>query len=244
MMHQFALYNPTLSDSIGTSGEHFTITDSPLIQRMSRILRLSLNDSLILFDNHWQVQGTITAMSSKAIDLVITKKERHQPHNPSIIVLMPLIKKDAFEAALYHLTTFEVATIIPYRSIKTHASNALISEERLKRIVIAAAEQSKQYILPEIMPVMNFEHAISQYHEHLIMADPAGEQLLSTVHTLQKTKPSSVTLVVGPEGDLTPQEKKIIGTYQPLWCRLTPAILRSQDAISLLAGTIRASCTY
>jgi len=59
---------------------------------------------------------------------------------------------------------------------------------------------------------------------------------MTTQHPLiEKT----IMLVVGPEGDLTVDEKKLLSSAHYTACSLTPTVLRSEEAATLAAGIIR-----
>jgi RsmE family RNA methyltransferase len=49
----------------------------------------------------------------------------------------------------------------------------------------------------------------------------------------------ATVLFVGPEGDLTDQEKVLLKQNGFIFCALTPTILRACEAIALGAGVVR-----
>jgi len=100
--------------------------------------------------------------------------------------------------------------------------------ERLKRVMIAAAEQSKQFALPKLKKpfpltqLMNNEMAGLRF-----FCDPDGESIKP--YACKKVE-DSITLFIGPEGDLTEVEKEILIQNKYLFCRLNQTILRSELA--------------
>jgi 16S rRNA (uracil1498-N3)-methyltransferase len=112
---------------------------------------------------------------------------------------------------------------------------------RAERIFIAAAEQSKQFVLPDMKPVCNLATAIANLgNEYRLFFDAAGKPLPELASHVLVHKPASYACLFGPEGDLTPLEKEQILNKGFTFYRLTPSILRAQQAISVALGLLRA----
>ncbi len=74
-----------------------------------------------------------------------------------------------------------------------------------------------------------------------IYFDPTGESLSDIIARVKKISPTSIIVMVGPEGDLTDQEKEQLRQEKFLFCALTPTVLRSSQAIALGSGIIRST---
>ena len=115
--------------------------------------------------------------------------------------------------------------------------------------MIAAAEQSKQFSLPEIHAPRGLQEAVTQYAKHSIklVADPAGDSLYKILTTLKQhahaKSQTSIVMTLGPEGDFTADEKNLLNAAHYQSVRLTPTVLRSQQAGALLLGFIRSIVT-
>lgn len=66
--------------------------------------------------------------------------------------------------------------------------------------------------------------------------DPSGQSMLGLFDS-QTTE--AYVVMVGPEADLTQQEKDSVQHAGFSFYRLTPTILKAVDAVSLVAGIIR-----
>ena len=238
--HQFALYVESLTKFLETAKSCFIeLKDEAIIHRIIHVLRLTANDHVTLFDSALHASVLLKTIQKKSVGLEIINTQKNQSYTPHITFFFPLLKKDAFEAALYNLTALGVQIIQIYACTKT-ASFASYSHERAQRIMIAAAEQSKQFIIPEIRHAVTYSKLLQTHvAQSFFFADQQGMHAYETITTLKSQNRTALTLMVGPEGDLTTAEKQDIASHATL-LRLTPTILRSEDALSLMTGMIRA----
>ena len=105
--------------------------------------------------------------------------------------------------------------------------------------MIAAAEQSKQYRIPTLHEPKPFEECIQQIENATFFFDPAGKELLPIIQSLHAEQPKGISLMIGPEGDLTAQEKFLLKERGVQFLRLTPTILRAQQAVAVSMGIFR-----
>ena len=95
--------------------------------------------------------------------------------------------------------------------------------------MIAAAEQSKNFSIPFLydpIPLDLFLQKQREQDSQVIFFDPEGVRITTVLSGRQQGK-QSLTLMVGPEGDLSEQEKDLLRTHNVLFCCLTPTVLRS-----------------
>lgn len=243
--HEFAFFAPklnTLRLKIKTPAT-IALRDPELIKRISSIVRLTIGDICILFNAAVHTRAQITAMHKKEISVRIQKVEQNTTYAPSITCLLPLLKKDDLVSAITNLTACGVQTIQLVTTQKTQRRWGGIAElERIQRIVVAASEQSKHFSLPTVHAPISLSDALQNTHNSTnIFFDPAGKPLIDIMTLLHKDKHNSslVSLLVGPEGDVTPEEKQLILKHTFILCSLTPTILRAHLAITLGAGIVR-----
>lgn len=243
--HDFAIYCSGLSSQISLSSKHFSITDADLVHRIRSVLRLAKNDAIILFDETMQATGTILDITKKTVSLDIQASNQTTPLSPSITVLLPLLKKEALERMIYSCVELGANTIQLVSTEKSQRSWRSDKElQRLHHIMIAAAEQSKQFAVPTLSQPMPLPEAVAHFESALkLVADPAGMplyEILTSLHTsMQSDIHKSIVITMGPEGDFSDAEKTLLraASYQAV--RLTPTVLRSQQAGALLVGIVR-----
>jgi 16S rRNA (uracil1498-N3)-methyltransferase len=236
--HQFALFVPNLSKIIGT---HFAITDGDIITRVTAVLRLRANDRCTLFDAGINADITITAVHKKEMLCTLIEQKKNIILKPHITVFLPVLKRDDLESAVTMLAACGVSALQLLYTEKTHRIWTEKDAPRLERLIIAAAEQSKHFALSKLYPPIEFNDCIAKKSADstYIFFDPDGSSLTETVQQIQKKSVAKLTLIVGPEGDLTNNEKKLLRDHGILFCSLTPTVLRASLAATLGLGAFR-----
>ena len=242
--HEFALFVESLSLLIQgkSSGDTLVLVDEKLIHRIINVLRLKVEDACILFDRRAQVCVIITATGKKQISVTIDAIQATVALEPTITFLLPLLKRDDYESALYALTEVGVNTIQLVFTQKTaHHWAGNRDSERAERILISAAEQSKNFAYPCIKEPILLEAALEKYNQaHLkIFFDPKGKKLFDVMHSVHDSRAKDILLLVGPEGDLHLEEKRMVQEKGFLFCTLTPTVMRAVQAATLGAGFFR-----
>jgi 16S rRNA (uracil1498-N3)-methyltransferase len=234
--HEFALFIFDLVRQNNT--QEITLIDTGIIQRIISVLRLTQGDSLMLFDQQVRVQGKLGKCTKKSCTFLADTWTKNIQIKPDIIVLLPLLKRDAFESAIYSCTALGATTIQLVHTEKTRKWQGEKELDRLQRIVTAAAEQAKNFSFPIIKTPISIDSALERYKQvsNKLFAEPNGEMLLKALEQCNSKK--EFLLLVGPEGDLTTAEKELI-TTKFVFCRLTQTILKSEQALALLLGTVR-----
>ncbi len=130
--------------------------------------------------------------------------------------MLPLLKREAFESALYTLCEMGATSIQPLITQKSRTN--WDSEKDFARVLttMRAAAGTKIFFDPAGMPL---------------------KQMLS----LPMTGP--LYGCVGPEGGLTPEEKEHLKALGFVFCRLTPTVLRARQAVAVGLGILRSYCS-
>jgi RsmE family RNA methyltransferase len=235
MKHQFALfYEHTAQMDVGTVHQ---IADEQLVHRIVHVLRLSVGDQIILFDAREHAVCTLIKSDKKGVHVETLSRETNKIFTPSFVCILPLLKPDALSDAVSHLTAVGINEI---QLVTTEKSVQKINVGQLHRLALvmrAAAEQSKQFVIPIVHgPKPLFDCA--PMRGILLVLD---EQGVPTREIMQKQHgaPTSFTLAVGPEGAFTDDEKAWLHLQGFMPWRLTPTVLRASDAIFLGAGFLR-----
>lgn len=228
--HEFAFYFPDLKASDTT----FIIREEALVKRIGSVLRLKKDDVVLFFTREMHVVARLESVNKKEIKVTVLEKKQNLQQTPTLKVILPLLKREAFEAALYacvELGTNEIVLVSTDKSLRIQKE-----KERYQKILIAAAEQSKHFSFPLIEGVRPLVQVLSEVKADIkIFADPQGQSFQSIL-----SKPHhSYVLMIGPEGDLTLEEKELLKKEQFVFCRLTQTILRSPQALTVMLGLIR-----
>jgi 16S rRNA (uracil1498-N3)-methyltransferase len=243
--HEFALYFSELSSAIShiKLGDAITIDDPQLIMRITSVLRLKQGEQLVLFDQSIHVHVSIDSASKKTILCNLISKELNKVIKPSISFVLPMLKKDDFESSLYSLVELGANKIYLVTTQKTQRAWGGEKElERCERVMIAAAEQSKNFAFPELnspVTLASYFATVASTKIPKIYFDPEGQDCFELINDLRVDKSTELILMVGPEGDLTHDEKQSLRSIDFRLCQLTPTILRSSTAVAVGLGMIR-----
>lgn len=236
--HTFALYYAnavTFKNSVGSS---VSFDDKVLYHRMVHILRFSPGDYCIFFDAQYRYTVRIESVHKKHVELFIESVKKNVSLSPEVTLLLPLLKKQALAEAVYVAVEMGVNAIQLVMTEKAQRKwDGPRELERLQAVVIAACEQAKYFAVPEIRAPLNLHQTLLAVPQEStrIYYDPEG--MLMRDVALSST--NSIVVMVGPEGDLTTEEKVLLKKNNFNFVRLTPTVLRSVEAVTLGVGFIR-----
>lgn len=235
--HVFALYYAI--DKKTVHDNRLRITSTELIHRMHRVLRLAIGDTCILFDRYAWAEVTIVAVDRTSILCTIIAWHDTKAWHPKITFLLPLLKRESLGDALYNLVQAGVQEIQLIETEKTHHTFGAKEMERFERIIIAAAEQSKNFAFPNLKAPISWSDALLLMQKTTsYVGDPLGKPIIDTVCKFQ-IRPDHCLLLVGPEGDFTTQEWEQLTAAHVVPLQLTPTILKAETAAFYLAALFR-----
>ncbi len=245
--HEFAVYYTDCATIIADSAvdDIFTINDKQLCHRIHRVLRLLVNDPVIIFDRFVHATCVVQKIDAKKDTLVLKLKEKQENNilSPHITFFLPVLKRDDLESAVYFLTELGVNDIQFVVTEKVQQKwDKKRAHDRLQRIMIAAAEQSKSFAFPTLYDPISFDQLLtrtSDLRAAKIYFDQHGESLLSVLTKTDQARPEKIILMVGPEGDLVNDERIMLQRSGFTFCCLTPTILRANHAVGIGAGAFR-----
>jgi 16S rRNA (uracil1498-N3)-methyltransferase len=198
-----------------------------------RVLRLAVGEPVVVFDG---LGGEFEAR--------ITRIDRGD--SPLHIRLVQgLSSGDRMDITLQKAVELGVAAIQP---VATERSVVKLKDERAQRraehwqnLVISACEQCGRNRVPEVSPLMSLPDWLAQLD--MPAPDDEARLLLSPAATvrLKALSPAPrMTLLVGPEGGLSPAEAQLAQSrgFKPV--RLGPRILRTETAALAALSAIQA----
>ena len=259
--HEFALFYhnfyeqlrwPENTQNITQVFGYLVVEEAFFIQRVTGILRLKIGETLTIFDIHWHGLCMLESVSKKQVRFSCQKLEKNSEYSPKVTLLLPLLKKEALEESLYAAVALGVTQVQLVTTEKSVRWQGQKEYERLVRVMIAAAEQSKNFRLSELYAPCTLEQALTRTYVQpglvggfvqKLYAQISGEPLAYYVKEAHdkknKSHATSYVVLVGPEGDFTCAEEQVIKKSGFLGVTLTPTVLRSEHAAFLLLGLIR-----
>ena len=176
-------------------------------------------------------QAAIVAVTKKAVVVQLESPVLSQTDSPLPVHLgQSLSRGERMDYAIQKATEAGVTAITPLFSERCEVKlNAERQEKRLKhwqQVAISACEQCGRNILPVIYPAMSVDQWIAgQSSELKLVLHHRTEQKLQGYQA-----PSSVSLLVGPEGGLTADEIALAEGQGFNALALGPRVFRTETA--------------
>ncbi|MBW3197173.1 16S rRNA (uracil(1498)-N(3))-methyltransferase [Marinobacter nauticus] len=220
-------------------------TDSPLAvgsqcqlddnaaNHVGRVLRMQAGQALLLFNGDGQdYRATITEAGKKHVQVAVTEAGKNETESPLRVVLAQTLSKgDRMDYAVQKAVEMGVSEIVPLTTERCDVKLKGDREDKRLRhwqqVAISAAEQCGRARVPEIQPVMT----VQQWLEHARACDlrlVLHHRTERSLNTLEK--PSSIALMIGPEGGLTAEEIALAEDNGFLPVALGPRVLRTETA--------------
>lgn len=168
-----------------------------------QVLRMKAGEMMLLTDGKGNLcTAAIKAVSKKSCTVTLEAKNfKPRDMRKVSIAISPLKNTGRFEWFLEKATEIGIQQIIPLicqRTEKQHLRN-----DRLKNILVAAMLQSQQTWIPELASPTTFAEltSLSTYKNKLIAH---CEELQKS--NIQNFSNGEVQILIGPEGDFSPNE--------------------------------------
>lgn len=212
---------------------------------LGTVLRARQGSAVTLFNGEGgEYPAVLTEVQRRAVMCRVTGYEAPERRSPlPLHLVQALAKGTRMDLVVQKATELGVTSVQP---LAAERSNVRLDTERAsdrlehwQRIAIAACEQCGRNELPELRPLVGVaELAAVLPGEIGRVADPdASERLRDLAPSLDgaEGEPSAaplpgLTLVVGPEGGLTPAEIAMLANKGYVGIRLGPRILRTETA--------------
>lgn len=192
-------YAPNIDGSIYTLNEEES-------KHCIRVLRLTKGDSITLVDGNGNLFETIIEnpdVKKCQVKVIETYSEFEKRSFYLHIAIAPTKNIERFEWFLEKATEIGIDEITPI--LCEHSERKVINPERLEKIIISAMKQSIKAYLPKLNPLTTLSDFIAS----------TGQNQTFIAHCQTKNLPhlknmisgsSSYTVLIGPEGDFSPNE--------------------------------------
>ena len=206
-----------------------------------RVLRLRVGDALALFngDGNDYAAELIEIRKEHAVCRILSARERPTESPLHIELAQGISRGERMDYTLQKAVELGVQRIVP---LATERSQVKLSGEREEKrlqhwqgIILHACEQSGRSRIPELLPVQRLDQWLATRAKtgQALFLDPEGDASVSGL----KPPIDAFSLLVGPEGGLSPAERELAAHAGFLRLRLGPRILRTETAaITALAA--------
>lgn len=184
-------------------------------RHLRQVLRAEVGDAVTVFDGAGlEAQATVKLNAAGELVLAVAQT-REAARRPFDLVLIQAIPKGShMDLIVEKATELGVSRIIPVISdrviVRLDSVQARKRGMRWERVVKSAAKQCGTPWLPQVDAVQSFAavvDALSEFDAVLLGSLAEGvEPLANAIQTLHAQSPKTIAVMIGPEGDLTPDE--------------------------------------
>tara|TARA_Y100000590_G_scaffold120329_1_gene137763 strand:+ start:77 stop:799 length:723 start_codon:yes stop_codon:yes gene_type:complete len=194
------------------------------------VMRLKEGDNFAVFNTQGEWNATILTYKKKTAQIKILNKFRDKKNEQNIWLAFTPIKQNSLNFMIQKGTELGVQKFIPILSERTMIKN--INIERIKKIIVESAEQSNRISIPEIKNLQPLKNFLSDFSKKgcLVFCD-INCNTSNLKNILSKKDMGPVCILIGPEGDFSEKERKlIIDLNQAHSISLAKNILRAETA--------------
>jgi 16S rRNA (uracil1498-N3)-methyltransferase len=221
--------DPGLSEADAATGR-VRITGDEARHAIS-VARVRVGERLAVGDGSGLiVEGTVAAVADGVLELDAELVRREEPASPELWLAQALAKGDRDELAVQAATELGVAGVIPWQAERSVSRWAGAKEqrgvERWRSIVREASKQSVRAWVPRVEPAVTVSHLAALGGAVLVLEPTASAPLTG----FDPAGHDRITLVVGPEGGVSPAELETLEAAGAVPLRLGTEILRTSTA--------------
>jgi 16S rRNA (uracil1498-N3)-methyltransferase len=194
---------------------------------LTRVMR---TDECLVFNNGAEYVAKIINNQLSVISLT----EHPDPCNNITLCFAPIKKTDDLINMATQMGVKKLQPVITDRTVAHH-----INWDRMRKIIIEAAEQSNRNSIPELLPPMKFSQMCNLQSAkcNLIFGDE--RMAYNQIDTNCTLRFANCTLLIGPEGGFSDAEFAALDASNAIGVSLGKTILRAEvAAVALLAKAV------
>jgi len=239
-------------EKIEEKNKFIILNDSGQLHHLRDVLRIKPLEKVAVFDNSGNECITMV-VEINSIQAKLEVKERRLPKNSnlSLTVACAIPKKVKMDDIVDKLTQLGVECIIPLETerviVKLDKRKKIDRFQRWEKISLSASKQSQGCRLTQIKPVSSLRDVLSATEEFEIKLIPTLEGSRMSVKEIfarDYKKSARVIILIGPEGDFTPDEVSLAKKSGFLPVSLGERVLRVDTAAIAVASFIKLNEVY
>ena len=229
------------------AGDKVVIADTGQLHHLKDVLRLKTDDEVIIFDSRGdEYRCSITELHKNQAVLTVKDRKRAGTRKTRLTVACAIPKKAGMDDIIDSLTQLGVDGIIPMETerviIRLDEAKKEARLERWRRIAQSAARQSQRNTIPLIQPITGIDSVIAHSHDFDLRLMPtlSGDKK-HIREVLGESRPDNILVLIGPEGDFTPQEIELATSADFIPVSLGDSVLRVSTAAIAVVSYIKLS---
>jgi len=234
-------------DKINAVDKYIILNDPDQLHHLRDVLRIKPGQKVAVFDHSGnEYVAQVLEIGSSGAKLEIKEKRLSNDLSVEITVACAIPKKVKMDDIVDKLTQLGVACLIPLQTerviVKLDDQKKVQRFQRWEKIALSAVKQSQRSKFVVIKPVTDFKDLIANLQDFDLKLIPTLETERKTLknifnQTAQQFK--KIIVLIGPEGDFTPQEISLAKAagFQPV--SLGKQVLRVDTAALAVVSFIK-----
>lgn len=214
---------------------------------IARVARHQVGEEILISDGAGvRARSEITRIDRDSIEVKIIEKSVSERHRVLLHVVQALPKSDRAHECVELLVAAGVDEITPWGSERSIAKwDAQASPEKWRSWIRAAVKQTRRDRIPLLHPMINKPNLKSSRQELILAFHEGATDVLShefferAVATLSDIE--RITIVIGPEGGVSPRELEQLSSGEARIVRLGTPILRSAHAGAIALAAVQST---
>jgi 16S rRNA (uracil1498-N3)-methyltransferase len=198
------------------------------------VLRARAGQLYELSDGTRVYLGRIEKVTRDAVEFALLEELPAEESRLKVVLLLSVVKFDAFEWAIEKATELGVTEIVPLAAARSEKALVVAAEkrsERWRKIVLEAAQQSRRVRLPVLAPVGRPKAAFAGRGDRLGIFLSERAEAAPLRIALRDQVASEAVLAIGPEGGWTDEERELAVKAGFNEASLGRLILRTETAV-------------
>ena len=210
-------------------------------KHLSQVLRIRAGDAVTVFDGAGRRASAVVRGVAKERVTLQLGEIRHSPAlRPEVVLAIAIPKGKTMDLVVQKAVELGVSTIQPLVTRRTIVQPGDGKADKWRRVALEACKQCGSDFLPEVREPLDFNGWLSSSTEGLrLIASLAPGARLMRETVGEAGVPESVTVLIGPEGDFTPEELSATLEKGYLPVSLGSTVLRTETAALFCLSALR-----
>jgi len=174
---------------------------------LARVLRIADGQEIVLFDGQGNVaDAVVESVSKSAVVVRVIRRSQIPPPAVQIDLIQAVPKLDRWDLVMQKAVELGVSNIRPILTQHTECKPNDKRTARWQKIVLNAAQQCEVRWLPVLHPLVPMKETLPQLADYDLALVGSLYEGAKPFHEVSFAGKRKVALLVGPEGDFTPEE--------------------------------------
>ena len=234
-------------EKINVADKIIILNDPVQLHHLRDVLRTRSGEKIAVFDqsgNEYVAQ--VLEIGSSRVKLELKEKRPPNDLDIEITVACAIPKRVKMDDIIDKLTQLGVACIIPLQTerviVRLDKQKKLQRFQRWEKVALSAVKQSQRSKFVLIKPVTDFKDAIANVQDFDLKLIPTLEtkrKTLKNIFNQTARQFKKIMVLIGPEGDFTPQEISLAKAAGFLSVSLGKQVLRVDTAAVAVVSFIK-----